>query len=103
MFNVSAFAQMNASQKQEVQGIVKDYLVQNPDVIIQALQVYQQKQMEQAKKSIQDTQDSSPKYADALFHQSNDPMTGNPNGKITVVEFFDYQCPHCIDMTPVIE
>lgn len=103
MFNMTAHAQMNASQKQEVQGIVKDYLVQNPDVIISALQQYQQKQMDQAKKTIQDTQDNSPKYADALFHQSNDPMTGNPSGKITVVEFFDYQCPHCIDMTPVIE
>ena len=103
MFNVTAQAAMSATQKQEVQGIVKDYLVQNPDVIIQALQVYQQKQMEQAKKTIQNTQDSSPKYADALFHQSNDPTVGNPNGKITVVEFFDYQCPHCIEMTPVIE
>ena len=72
-------------------------------MIIQALQVYQQKQMDQAKKTIQDTQNSSPKFADALFHQANDPMTGNPNGKITVVEFFDYQCPHCIDMTPVID
>ncbi|MHB1221786.1 MAG: DsbA family protein [Gammaproteobacteria bacterium] len=30
-------------------------------------------------------------------------MTGNANGKITVVEFFDYQCPHCVDMAPVIE
>lgn len=103
MVNVSAFAAMNASQKQEVQGVVKDYLTQNPDVIIQALQAYQQKQMDQAKKTIQDTQNNSPKFADALFHQANDPMTGNPNGKITVVEFFDYQCPHCIDMTPVIE
>lgn len=38
----------------------------------------------------------------ALFHQANDPVAGNPKGKITVVEFFDYQCSHCINMAPVI-
>lgn len=96
-------ADMSAAQKKQVQDVVRDYLVQNPDVIIQALQGYQQKQMDQAKKTIQKTQDTSPQFADALFHQANDPTAGNPNGKITVVEFFDYQCPHCVDMTPVIE
>lgn len=37
-----------------------------------------------------------------LFHQSSDPVAGNPKGKITIVEFFDYQCSHCIDMGPVM-
>jgi protein-disulfide isomerase len=37
-----------------------------------------------------------------LFHHSSDPVAGNANGKITIVEFFDYQCSHCIDMAPVI-
>jgi len=96
-------ADMSAAQKKQVQDVVRDYLVQNPDVIIQALQGFQQKQMDQAKKTIQKTQDTSPQYADALFHQANDAMAGNPGGKITVVEFFDYQCPHCVDMTPVID
>ena len=38
----------------------------------------------------------------ALLHASNDPVAGNPKGKITVVEFFDYQCGHCMSMAPVI-
>jgi protein-disulfide isomerase len=33
-----------------------------------------------------------------LFHQPNDPVVGNPRGNVTVVEFFDYQCSHCINM-----
>ncbi len=37
-----------------------------------------------------------------LFHNTNDPIAGNPKGKITVVEFFDYQCSHCINMAPVM-
>ncbi len=103
MVSAAQAADMSATQKKQVQDVVREYLSQNPDVIIQALQGYQQKQMDQAKKTIQKTQDTSPQYADLLFHQTNDPMAGNPNGKITVVEFFDYQCPHCVDMTPVIE
>lgn len=39
----------------------------------------------------------------ALFHQANDPMHGNPKGKVTIVEFFDYQCLHCGEMSPVVD
>lgn len=38
----------------------------------------------------------------ALFHQPNDPVLGNPKGKVTVVEFFDYQCGHCVSMSSVM-
>ncbi len=104
MANMTASADdLSATQKKQIQGVVKDYLVQNPEVVVESLQVYQQKQMEEAKKTIEQTQSTSAQYADALFHQSNDPTAGNPKGKVTVVEFFDYQCPHCVEMTPVIE
>jgi protein-disulfide isomerase len=39
---------------------------------------------------------------DSLLHQYNDPTAGDPKGKITVVEFFDYQCSHCVDMAGVM-
>jgi protein-disulfide isomerase len=38
----------------------------------------------------------------ALLH-SGDPIGGNPHGKITVVEFFDYQCSHCVNMAPTLQ
>lgn len=31
----------------------------------------------------------------ALFHHANAPVAGNPNGQVTIVEFFDYRCTHC--------
>jgi len=31
------------------------------------------------------------------------PITGNPNGNVTLIEYFDYECPHCRRMEPVIE
>jgi len=91
------------AQKDQIQQVVRDYLVKNPDVIIQSLQIYQQKQMEQARETIEKTKEISPNFADALFHQSSDPVAGGVPGKVTLVEFFDYQCPHCIDMTGVID
>jgi protein-disulfide isomerase len=42
------------------------------------------------------------KHADELFHHAGDPMAGNGGGKVTVVEFFDYRCTHCMAMTPIL-
>jgi protein-disulfide isomerase len=96
---MSAQASNNSIQDKQIH----DYIISNPDVVVQSLQIYQQKQMEQTQKSFDDIQKDAPKYADKLFRQTNDPVAGNPNGKVTVVEFFDYQCPHCIDMVPVVD
>lgn len=90
-------------QKEQVESIVKNYILNNPEVLVQSLQGFQQKQMDEARKSVQKTQDLIPNYVNNLFHSSNDPMMGNPQGAITLVEFFDYQCPHCTLMYPVLE
>lgn len=37
-----------------------------------------------------------------LFRHAGDPVAGNPRGGVTVVEFFDYQCGHCVAMAPTM-
>lgn len=91
-----AFADMNKAQ---VEGVVHDYILKNPEVIAEAVQNLQQKQMDQMKSKGQEV---AVKKASDLFKYANDPVVGNANGKVTLVEFFDYQCPHCVDMDPVI-
>lgn len=91
------------AQKTQIETVVHEYLVKNPEVVVEALQVYEQKQVQQARETIKQTQQNSPTYADALFRQSTDPVAGNPKGTITMVEFFDYQCAHCVDMAPTID
>ena len=41
--------------------------------------------------------------ANDLFNAKYTPIAGNPNGDVNVVEFFDYQCIHCRDMTPIVD
>jgi len=42
-------------------------------------------------------------HRQALEHDSRDGIVGNPNGKITVVEFFDYRCPYCKGAEPDLQ
>jgi len=105
-FSAQTFAAnntMNPTQEKQVEGVVRDFITKNPEVVIQSLQGYQQKQIADQTKKFEKIQENSPKYANQLFHQASDPVGGNSNGAVTVVEFFDYQCPHCIDMTATLE
>lgn len=96
-------ANVSPAERAKIEAVVHDYLVQKPEVLMEALQVLQRRQFAQAEKTVKETQQSVTKYAGALFRTPNDPTGGNPNGKITIVEFFDYQCPHCVDMAPVMD
>ena len=86
-------------QKKEIENVIHDYLVHNPEVLVEASQALQQKQQqnmqEQAQSAIQDN-------ASALF-QGKLTTVGNVKGHVTVVEFFDYQCIHCKKMTPIMD
>jgi protein-disulfide isomerase len=93
---------VSPAEKAKIQAVVRDYLVNNPEVIVEAIQVLQKKQYAEAEQTVKQTQAGIAQFANALLRQANDPVSGNPNGKVTVVEFFDYQCPHCVDMAPTI-
>src|SRR5687768_7814774 len=64
---------------------VRDYLLKNPEVIVEALQRYQEQQSANAA-----TQDRTAiaAHADALFRDAEAPVGGNPKGDVTLVEFF---------------
>lgn len=96
---MAAEAPITDAQKTAIQQIIHDYLVSNPEVLVEASQALQKKQQEamqgQANEAIlQNTAD--------LF-QDKYTTIGNSKGNVTLVEFFDYQCIHCKKMEPVIE
>ncbi|GGI79129.1 DsbA family protein [Legionella impletisoli] len=95
---VIAAEALTAAQKKEVEQIIHDYLVKNPEVLVEVSQALQQKQQqsmqEKAKGAISEN-------AKQLFTEDL-AVAGNPNGSVTLVEFFDYQCIHCKKMKSVI-
>ena len=40
---------------------------------------------------------------DAVLRDADNPVLGNPKGDITIVEYFDYQCPYCKKLSPVLD
>lgn len=79
-------------QTTQIQKIVHDYLVKNPQVLVEVATALQNQQLAQQN---QQAMKALPDNAKALFYDQTSPVVGNPNGNVTVVEFFDYQCPHC--------
>ena len=87
----AAGAEFSSTQTKEIGNIVRDYLIRNPEVLRDAMVELdrREKEAQQAarEKVISDNGNllSSP-------HQA---VVGNPNGKVTLVEFFDYNCGYC--------
>lgn len=101
--NNNAAASVSPAERAKIEEVVHQYLLRKPEVLVEVLQILQKRQYEQAEQTVQQTKKMAANYSKALFNQNDDPIAGNPNGKITVVEFFDYQCPHCVDMAPVMD
>ncbi|MFA6157526.1 DsbA family protein [Mesorhizobium sp.] len=76
----------------EVEGIIRDYLLKNPEVLLEVQDALEAKQKEEQRIAhlgvIQNAKDQ-------IFNSSFDGVVGNPNGKVTIVEFYDYNCGFC--------
>jgi protein-disulfide isomerase len=78
--------------KARVEQITRDYLNKNPGVLIEMATELDKRQA--AKQGAQQ-QNVISENADALFRSPLSHVAGNPNGDVSVVEFFDYNCPYC--------
>jgi protein-disulfide isomerase len=71
---------------------IREYLLANPEVLVEAMQELERKQDGQrdavAQKGVQENQAE-------LFRDADSPIGGNPNGDVVIVDFNDYQCPYC--------
>jgi protein-disulfide isomerase len=83
---------LDPEDKPAIEKIVRDYLLSNPEIILEVQQALQTKQETEAKEraAIALTQNS-----DVIFNSKNQGVIGNKSGDVTVVEFFDYNCGFC--------
>ncbi|MFY8105831.1 MAG: DsbA family protein [Elstera sp.] len=87
------------AQKDAVKSLVRDVLRDNPELVYEALQALEAKQQaEQTERS----QKMIAASRAALERDPADPVLGNPQGDVTIVEFFDYRCPYCKQVTEML-
>ncbi|SHF21180.1 Protein-disulfide isomerase [Ruegeria intermedia] len=84
----------------DVKRLALEAILENPEIVMQAVEILRQRD-EQAKaegaKTVLDQQ------RDLLERDPNAPVIGNPDGDVTVVEFFDYNCPYCKRAAPIVK
>ena len=83
---------LSPDQKKEIEQIVKSYLVANPEIFVDIQNALEEKmekeQTEKLKVAISQN-------AAEIYRAPAASVAGNPDGDITVVEFFDYNCGYC--------
>jgi protein-disulfide isomerase len=82
----------SSAQKSDIERVVHDYLIAHPEVIQDAMAELERRQTaaeaEKHKVAVKE-------QAEKLFSSPNQVTLGNPNGNVTFVEFFDYNCGYC--------
>ena len=92
LLTVPAHAEMSDADREAFRAEVKTYLLENPEVLVEAMNVLQDRQDQAA--AAQD-KDLLVTYNDALNADGYSWVGGNPEGDITVIEFMDYRCGYC--------
>jgi protein-disulfide isomerase len=85
-------AEFNAAQKTEIESIVRSYLLDHPEVL---REVSAELEKRQQAEETQQRRSAIAENKDALFNSPFQGVVGNPKGKISLVEFFDYNCGYC--------
>ena len=88
---VHAAESFTPEQKKEIEKLFKEYISENPELILQSVRKYQE---EQERKMMQSAQENLKEYLE-FFTQKDLPMVGNVDGDVTIVEFFDFNCGYC--------
>jgi protein-disulfide isomerase len=82
----------NSGQRKAIESIIKEYLLSNPEVLLEAQNVLEAKmekiQSERMVGAIKE-------HAKEIYRPAGSPIVGNAKGDVTVIEFFDYNCGYC--------
>lgn len=83
---------IDAAQKSEFEALIRSYLLENPEILVEMQSTLETKQALEASLKVKRTLSEK---SDLVFNSKNQFEIGNPDADVTVVEFFDYNCGFC--------
>ena len=92
--------QADELSRDDIKELVLEAIRENPEIIMEAAQLLQQREQKAAEERASQTLAA---LRPTLERDPNAPVLGNPTGDVTVVEFFDYNCPYCRRAKPAVE
>lgn len=92
--------QMNETEQAAFGQAVRGYLMENPEVLVEAITALEQRRL--ADEADNDVAMIAANY-DAIFKDGHSWVGGNPDGDLTMVEFVDYRCGVCRQVFPEVE
>jgi protein-disulfide isomerase len=84
--------EMTEAERQAFRDEVRAYLLENPEVLIEAMDVLNAREQQAA---VERDAQMLTQYHDAIFNDPASWVGGNPQGDVTIVEFMDYRCGYC--------
>lgn len=92
-------SQMSDAERQQFRNEVRSYLLENPEVLMEAIDVLRGREEAQAAKDAEAERASDlelvAQFRDELYNDGYSYIGGNPDGDLTIVEFLDYRCTYC--------
>ncbi|MFS8180656.1 DsbA family protein [Pseudovibrio denitrificans] len=97
----NALADVSKTLSEEhIKELALEAILENPTIIEEAIQRLQKVRQEQRQAGVKNIIELR---RDTLENDPNAPILGNPSGDVTLVEFFDYNCPYCKRAKPELE
>ncbi len=90
---------VSVAERSKIEGVVRDYLLKNPEILAEVQGAYEAKQDEQ--RTVQ-MAGALKENAQSLYKTTSSPFVGAAEPDVTVVEFFDYNCGFCRRAMPDI-
>lgn len=97
---IKTYKTTNATVSNDFTTEVAEALKSNPQMIVDAMQKYQEDMRAAEEKA---AQEAMAKYADEINSSANAPFVGPEDAKVVVVEFFDFSCGYCKRLAPELE
>lgn len=84
----------------DIKALVYEAILENPQIIMEAVALLEQQQIDEQQSAAAAVLSDR---RDVLEQDPNAPVLANPDGDVTIVEFFDYNCPYCRQAMPQVD